>query len=67
MGRRKQDALRLNANLGIPLDNNWHSVSIPLSSFTGVDLTTIRIPMGVSSDTDTSFTYYVDNARWKQN
>lgn len=58
--------LKLITDLGIPADGAWHSVTIPLSSFTGVDLTKIKIPAGFHSLTNTGYVYYIDNVRWEK-
>ena len=53
------------SSLGVALDDNWHSVEIPLSSFSGIVYTAITIPAGFHAGTTTSFSYYIDNVRWE--
>ncbi|MHB9154845.1 MAG: hypothetical protein ACYC5N_04020 [Endomicrobiales bacterium] len=60
---------RINADLGIPLDNQWHRAQVPLSAFTGIDLTAITIPAGfhalwMASPPGYARTYYIDNVNW---
>jgi hypothetical protein len=50
---------------GIPNDNQFHSVSIPLSSFSGIDLTTLQ-SIAFSAVSVPSETYYIDNARFQK-
>ena len=57
--------LRLNADLSMPLDNDWHSITVPLTNFTGIDLANITIPAGFHT-TNTIFVYYIDNVRWEK-
>jgi len=52
-------------DLGIPPDNAFHSVVIPLSSFTGIDLANVRT-IAFSAVTIPSETYYIDNARFEK-
>lgn len=59
----------INDDLGIPLDNAWHYVSIPLSSFENINLSSIVSPAGfhafyiVSPNTRT---FWIDNVVWKK-
>jgi hypothetical protein len=53
--------------LGVPHDGQWHSVSIPLSRFSGLDLKQVKIPASFSAAPGCiDFTYYVDNVRWEK-
>lgn len=53
--------------LGIPCDGKWHSVSIPLSRFSGIDLKKIKVPASFSAAPGCiNFTYYIDNVRWEK-
>jgi len=54
----------LNGNLGVPLDNDWHSVSVPLSYIDVNDLKNIMVPAGFHAVDMGSVTYYIDNVRW---
>ncbi|MFC1500929.1 hypothetical protein ACFL58_00570 [Elusimicrobiota bacterium] len=51
---------------GAVLDDKWHSVSIPLTVFTDIDLNAIEALFIILSDGDTNFTFYVDNIRWEK-
>lgn len=53
--------------LGIPHDNQWHAVSIPISRFPGIDLRKVKVPASFSAAPGCiNFTYYVDNVRWEK-
>jgi hypothetical protein len=58
---------KINADLGVPLDNYWHHVSTSLASFTGIDLQKIKVPAGFHTVWDTTQgTYWIDNVAWKK-
>lgn len=53
--------------LGVPLDGQWHSVSIPLSNFRGIDLKKMKVPVSFSSAPGcVRFSFIVDNVRWEK-
>ena len=59
----------------VPLDGNWHTVSVKISSLATLpsggtaNFTKVTIPFQIGSaktGTNTNFTFYVDNVRWQQ-
>jgi hypothetical protein len=53
--------------LGIPHDDRWHSVSIQLSRFAGIDFHKIKVPASFSAAPGcVDFTFYIDNVRWEK-
>jgi hypothetical protein len=53
--------------VGGSLDGNWHHVSIPLSSFNGIDLSHMVIPAGFHiSGAGADKTFWVDNVVWRK-
>jgi hypothetical protein len=62
--------LLMHANLGVAMDNQWHQVSVPLSSFTGIDLSSITCPADFFSQWVASppltRTLWIDNVLWQK-
>ncbi|MCX5778427.1 MAG: hypothetical protein NTU66_04330 [Elusimicrobia bacterium] len=62
--------LLMNAKLGVAMDNQWHQVSVPLSWFTGINLSAITCPADFYSQWLASppltRTLYIDNVFWQK-
>lgn len=72
LGRLDSAEKYVYADLGVPLDDAWHSVAIDLSTLVGktyglpINFSKIKLPFSMFADGGSGITFWIDNVRWEE-
>ena len=72
LGSKDSAEKYINADLGVPLDDAWHSVAIDISTLIGkdsgfpVNFSKIKLPFSMFADGGAGITFWIDNVRWEE-